>query len=233
MAFDLVWQLGLIVILLVFGFSMGLSLKIIDFSKKNLLKVSICLILISFLIFMGESLFKSPQLVSIILEYNTVLFLILASIMIGSGFFILKKYKEYGEITKKYKKISFITPYLSFLIGESLCILSSSLVLGVSNWILSISLAVIFMIFAIIVYRLLDKNKITKDIPNSLGNLMLFLGTLLMILSFIFPNIVAMSGNHISAINIASIDSLVLVVIFVCIIIIIGIFYFKKNSLFK
>lgn len=225
----LLYQSGFFVVLLVLGLIMGLSFKNINFSKKVLVKVYLILTFLTFLIFFVVSLFKS-QLIKIVPDYSILIFFVVSLIMLLSGGFLIKNLNN-ELLTKQYGFISITAPYLSFLILGFVCISSISSFCGLDIFKSNILFALLFTIVTMVSYYLF--NRLDYGNYNSMANLILFLGILFMVISFLFPNIISMVGNPIGAISIASVESLILATIFLIAIIVLGIFYFRKNSFFK
>ena len=225
----LLYQSGFFVVLLVLGLIMGLSFKNINFSKKVLVKVYLILTFLTFLVFFVVSLFKS-QLIKIVPDYSILIFFVVSLIMLLSGGFLIKNLNN-ELLTKQYGFISITAPYLSFLILGFVCISSISSFCGLDIFKSNILFALLFTIVTMVSYYLF--NRLDYGNYNSMANLILFLGILFMVISFLFPNIISMVGNPIGAISIASVESLILATIFLIAIIVLGIFYFRKNSFFK
>lgn len=94
---NMLWQLGILSAVLIFGVKLGLATGLANMSKKYLALVSIgygggVLILTEI------SSFYTAQITDLIYTYNFEFFIIMAVIMILAGIFTIREYKVFEKI---------------------------------------------------------------------------------------------------------------------------------------
>ena len=68
---------------------------------------------------------------------------------------------------------------------------------------------------------------------KSLRDLYFVFGVYFLIVSLLLPNIVSLDMNDMKPINIVSIESMVITFVFLIVVAILGLFYYRKNTLLK
>lgn len=227
---NILWQMGIFAAILVFGIKIGLASGLANLSKKLF-----CIICIGYgvgilVISMISSMYVQ-QITDIVYGYNTMLYLIMATIMIGAGLLTIREWKVHDKNTTTATCLAVVAPcpccFGSIIV--SILMVAPAVGVGISN--LSVYAAI--SLVAVMVISYFSSNfviKLTKKpYPVILGNFMLLLGFYFLLSSIVIPNIAAVvNNNNLSPITIESPQDLILIFIFIVIMLIIGIFLSKK-----
>jgi predicted transporter len=230
---SILWQLGILSAVLIFGIKLGLATGLANMSKKYLALVSIgygggVLILTEI------SSFFTEEITNLIYTYNFEFFLIMAAIMILAGIFTIREYKVFERNTTAATCMAVIAPcpccFGSIIV--SIMLVAPTVGLGLMD----LSLVVAGALVLTIVLTYFASNYIVKFIdkpyPIVLGNFMFFLGIYFLISALFLPNITAMIQNPMGAITISSMDNVSIVLILILLVMLIGGIISKKNSNF-
>ena len=230
---SILWQLGILSAVLIFGIKLGLATGLANMSKKYLTLVSIgygggVLILTEI------SSFFTEEITNLIYTYNFEFFLIMAAIMILAGIFTIREYKVFERNTTAATCMAVIAPcpccFGSIIV--SIMLVAPTVGLGLMD----LSLVVAGALVLTIVLTYFASNYIVKFIdkpyPIVLGNFMFFLGIYFLISALFLPNITAMIQNPMGAITISSMDNVSIVLILILLVMLIGGIISKKNSNF-
>lgn len=228
---NILWQLGILSAVLIFGIKLGLATGLANMSKKYLALVSIgygggVLILTEI------SSFFTEQITGLIYSYNFEFFLIMAIIMILAGIFTIREYKVFEKNTTAATCMAVVAPcpccFGSIIV--SIMLVAPAVGLGLLN--LSVYVAAALVLTIVLTYFASNYliKFINKPYPIVLGNFMLFLGIYFLLSALFLPNITSMIQNPMDAIEIASPEYLVAVLVLMIIMMFLGGFYFKNNS---
>ena len=173
---SILWQLGILSAVLIFGIKLGLATGLANMSKKYLALVSIgygggVLILTEI------SSFFTEEITNLIYTYNFEFFLIMAAIMILAGIFTIREYKVFERNTTAATCMAVIAPcpccFGSIIV--SIMLVAPTVGLGLMD----LSLVVAGALVLTIVLTYFASNYIVKFIdkpyPIVLGNFMFFL----------------------------------------------------------
>jgi predicted transporter len=230
---SMLWQLGILSAVLIFGIKLGLATGLANMSKKYLALVSIgygggVLILTEI------SSFFTEEITNLIYTYNFEFFLIMAAIMILAGIFTIREYKVFEKNTTAATCMAVIAPcpccFGSIIV--SIMLVAPTVGLGLMD----LSLVVAGALVLTIVLTYFASNYIVKFIdkpyPIVLGNFMFFLGIYFLISALFLPNITAMIQNPMDAITIASMDNVSIVMILILFVMLIGGIVSRRTSNF-
>lgn len=228
---NLLWQLGILSAVLIFGIKLGLATGLANMSKKYLAMVSIgygggVLILTEI------SSFYTAQITDLIYTYNFEFFLIMAVIMILAGIFTIREYKVFERNTTAATCMAVVAPcpccFGSIIV--SIMLVAPSVGLGLLN--LSFIVAGALVLTIIVTYFASNYfiKYIKKPYPIVLGNFMFFLGIYFLISALCLPNITALLQSPMDAISIQSPEYILAVLGLMLMIMFLGAFYFKNNS---
>lgn len=233
-AINILWQVGILSAVLIFGIKLGLATGLANMSKKYLALVSIgygggVLILTEI------SSFFTEQITDLIYTYNFEFFLIMAIIMILAGIFTIREYKVFEKNTTAATCMAVVAPcpccFGSIIV--SIMLVAPTVGLGLMD--LSFVVAGALVLTIILTY--FASNYIVKFInkpyPIVLGNFMLFLGIYFLLSALFLPNITAMIANPMDAISINSPYYLIGALILVLVVILVGGLISKRNSNFN
>ena len=207
-AINILWQLGILSAVLIFGIKLGLATGLANMSKRYLALVSIgygggVLILTEI------SSFFTDQITDLIYTYNFEFFLIMAIIMILAGIFTIREYKVFEKNTTAATCMAVVAPcpccFGSIIV--SIMLVAPTVGLGLMN--LSVIVALALVLTIVVTYY--ASNYLVKFIDN----------------------ITAMIQNPMEAISIASPYSLIGALILVLVVVAIGGVISRRNSNFN
>ena len=233
-AISLLWQLGILSAVLIFGIKLGLATGLANMSKRYLALVSIgygggVLILTEI------ASFYTTQITDLIYSYNFEFFLIMAIIMILAGIFTIREYKVFERNTTAATCMAVIAPcpccFGSILV--SILLVAPTIGLGLMNLSIIVALALVLTIVATYFASNFLIKFINKPYPIVLGNFMFFLGIYFLLSALFLPNITAMIQNPMDAISIASVDYVSIAIIVILAFMAIGGIISKKNTNFR
>lgn len=233
-AVNILWQVGILSAVLIFGIKLGLATGLANMSKKYLALVSIgygggVLILTEI------SSHFTNQITDLIYTYNFEFFLIMAVIMILAGIFTIREYKVFEKNTTKATCMAVVAPcpccFGSIIV--SIMLVAPSVGLGL----IDLSFIVAGALVLTIVLTYFASNYLVKFInkpyPIVLGNFMFFLGIYFLLSALFLPNITAMIQNPMDAITISSPYSLIGALMLMIVIVVIGGLISRRNSNFN
>ena len=174
---NLLWQLGILSAVLIFGIKLGLATGLANMSKRYLALVSIgygggVLILTEI------SSFYTAQITDLIYTYNFEFFLIMAVIMILAGIFTIREYKVFEKNTTAATCMAVVAPcpccFGSIIV--SIMLVAPTVGLGLFNLSVVVALALVLTIIATYFASNYLIKFINKPYPIVLGNFMFFLG---------------------------------------------------------
>ena len=233
-AINILWQVGILSAVLIFGIKLGLATGLANMSRRYLALVSIgygggVLILTEI------SSFFTEQITDLIYTYNFEFFLIMALIMILAGIFTIREYKVFERNTTAATCMAVVAPcpccFGSIIV--SIMLVAPTVGLGLMD----LSLVVAGALVLTIVLTYFASNYLVKFInkpyPIVLGNFMFFLGIYFLLSALFLPNITAMIQNPMDGITISSPYHLIGALIIMLVIIAIGGVISRRNSNFN
>ncbi|MBR3113720.1 MAG: DUF2162 domain-containing protein [Methanobrevibacter sp.] len=230
---SILWQLGILSAVLIFGIKLGLATGLANMSKKYLALVSIgygggVLILTEI------SSFFTEEITNLIYTYNFEFFLIMAAIMILAGIFTIREYKVFERNTTAATCMAVIAPcpccFGSIIV--SIMLVAPTVGLGLMDLSLVVAGALVLTIVVTYFASNYIVRFIDKPYPIVLGNFMFFLGIYFLISALFLPNITAMIQNPMNAITIASMDNVSIVLILILVVMLIGGIISRRTSNF-
>ena len=212
-AINILWQVGILSAVLIFGIKLGLATGLANMSKRYLAVVSIGYGA-GVLILTEISSFFTQQITDLIYTYNFEFFLIMAIIMILAGIFTIREYKVFEKNTTAATCMAIVAP---------------------CPWNLSVIVAIALVLTIVVTYYASNYlvRFIDKPYPIVLGNFMFFLGIYFLLSALFLPNITAMIQNPMEAISIASPYSLIGALVLVLVIVLIGGVISRRSSNFN
>ena len=222
MGFNILWSVAFIVSILIFSVIIGLFINCNIDSKRNLAKLSIVSFISVGIFVYLISIFKI-QLDSLIGEYNYILLFLIAFLLMAIGYIILKQ-KDYKKTFLKVLLLS----YVSFILSMMICIGFGESIFGLDDLQISLLTTVVFNLLIIGISYV----KINYTYRN-FGSMYFILGIYCLMISLLLPNIISLNMSDMKTINIVSIDSAAFSFVLLVIIVVLGLLYYKKNSLLK
>ena len=227
MAFSLVWSLGYLISIIVFSTVIGLIFYFNETSKKDLAKYLFVSVICTFAMIYVMGLFKD-QLYSAIGIYNYALLFLIAFILILIGY-LLSKEKTFKGSFKKVLSLS----YLSFLLVALVCVLSRSDLFGLNSLQVTLVTTILFNLLIVAVFFTLKKFNLTAESVKMLRDLYFIFGIYFLIVSLFLPNIISLNMEDMKPINIVSIESMIFTFVFIVVVTVLGLWYYRKNTLLK
>ena len=233
-AISILWQLGILSAVLIFGIKLGLATGLANMSKRYLALVSAGYG-IGVLILTEIASFYTTKITDWIYTYNFEFFLIMAIIMILAGIFTIREYKVFERNTTAATCMAIVAPcpccFGSILV--SILLVAPTIGLGLMNLSLIVASALVLTIVVTYFASNYLVRFINKPYPIVLGNFMFFLGIYFLLSALFLPNITAMIQNPMDAISIASVDNVSISIIVILVIMAIGGIISKKNTNFR
>ena len=225
------WQVGVFAAVILFGLKLGIASGLANLSKKNL--ALLCLgygggiMLLSAI----ASLYTS-QITEIINNYNSIIFLIMAIIMIFSGIYTIKEWKNHERNTMRTTRMILIAPCPCYFGSILASIIMAAPTVGLGAFSLSQYVAVVMVL--VIATGYFASNLIVKFLkkpyPIVIGNFMLFLGIYFLLSSILIPNIIEVFNQSMRAMTIPSLTALALTFLLAIVIMAIGIIASRKKG---
>ena len=227
MAFSLVWSLGYLISIIVFSTVIGLIFYFNETSKKDLAKYLFVSVICTFAMIYVMGLFKD-QLYSAIGIYNYALLFLIAFILILIGYLLSKENTFKGS----FKKVLSLS-YLSFLLVALVCVLSRSDLFGLNSLQVTLVTTILFNLLIVAVFFTLKKFNLTAESFKMLRDLYFIFGIYFLIVSLFLPNIISLNMEDMKPINIVSIESMIFTFVFIVVVTVLGLWYYRKNTLLK
>ena len=228
---DLLWHLGILSVVLLFGIKIGLAMGFSGLSKKVSVAIStgygLGIYILSFIISKYTSTFYN-----FISDYNSAIFLIMALIIIYTGFYTIKEWKIHQKNHAKATCAAMIAPSPCCFGMIGVAIIMISPIIGASSVLIGQYAAIFLSLTILIVYFASEAiTRITKKpYPILLGNFMLFAGFYFIASIIVIPNINKVLKSPMSPMNIPSSETLIYVLICAVILIFSGFCITKKRS---
>ena len=227
---SVLWQVGIFASVLVFGVKIGLASGLANLSKRLFAIICIAygggVVLISAI----ASLY-AEQLIQAIYGYNTIFYIIMASIMIVAGLFTIREWKIHDKNTSTATSLAIIAPCPCCFGSIIASVLIVAPTIGVSSLNLSWYAAAALVGVMIVTYNASNTiiRFISKPYPVVLGNFMLLLGAYFLLSAIVIPNIAGALSKTTTPITIGSPQD-VLMIILAFAILIAGGFILKRNG---
>ena len=228
---SVLWQVGIFASVLVFGVKIGLASGLANLSKRLFAIICIAygggVVLISAI----ASLY-AEQLIQAIYGYNTIFYIIMASIMIVAGLFTIREWKIHDKNTSTATSLAIIAPCPCCFGSIVASILIVAPTIGVGAFYLSWFAAAALVAVIIIAYfasNIVIKYT-SKPYPIILGNFMLLLGAYFLLSAIVIPNIAGSLSKKFSEITIASPETIIVVIVALIVLVIVGIFLNKSSK---
>lgn len=227
---SVLWQVGIFASVLVFGVKIGLASGLANLSKKLFAVICILygggVLLISYI-----ASFYADQLVQAIYSYNTIFYIIMASIMIIAGLVTIREWKIHDKNTSTATSLAIIAPCPCCFGSIIASVLIVAPTIGVSSLDLSAYAAAALVIVMVVTY--FASNTIVRILkrpyPVVLGNFMLLLGAYFLLSAIVIPNIAGAMTKTLTPITISSSQDILMIVLAFAILIVSGVVLTKRG----
>ena len=227
---SVLWQVGIFASVLVFGVKIGLASGLANLSKK--LFAVICILYGGGVVLISAiaSLY-ADQLIQAIYGYNSILYIIMALIMIIAGLFTIREWKLHDKNTSTATSLAIIAPCPCCFGSIIASVLIVAPTIGVSS--LNLSWYAAAALVGVMVVTYLASNTIirftTKPYPVILGNFMLLLGAYFLLSAIVIPNIAGAMSKTMSPISIGSPQDILMIILAFAILIVGGMVLTKRG----
>ena len=228
---DALWQIGVFTAVFLFGTKLGIASGLANLSKKNL-----ALLCIGYgggiMLLSAIASFYTSQITAFINSYNSILFLVMAVIMISAGLYTIKEWKSHEKNTMRTTRMILVAPCPCYFGSILASIIMAAPTVGLGAFSLSQYVA-IFMVLVIIngyfASHIIIKF-LKKPYPIVIGNFMLFLGIYFILSSISIPNMIKTFNRTMNSITIPSLSSMAITFGVSIVIIAIGIVVSRKKD---
>ena len=231
---SVLWQVGIFASVIVFGIKIGLASGLANLPKK--LFALICILYGGGVVLISAiaSLY-AEQLVQAIYSYNTIFYIIMASIMIIAGLFTIREWKIHDKNTSTATSLAIIAPCPCCFGSIIASVLIVAPTIGVTSLDLSWYAAAALVGVMIVTY--FASNAIVKSIkkpyPVILGNFMLLLGAYFLLSAIVIPNIAGVLSKTSSPITIGSPQDVLMIIVAFAILILGGVVMNKRDNILE
>jgi len=228
---ELLWQLGILLTVLVFGVKIGLVAGFAGLSKKAAGVIAVnygagILILIFLISRHVDTAYK------VVYEYIFLIFMTMALISIYTGFHTIKERKLHGKNSNDKVLYTSIVLCLCCFGAVLAAIVLASPFIGVSTAFVgkyvAIYLSLIIMTFYFASGAIIRISK--KPFPVLLGNFMLFVGLFFSVSAIVIPNINTVLKSPMNPVNVPSVITLIYVSVVVIMLLFTGFYRAKEKS---
>ena len=211
------WQLGVFAAVILFGTKLGIASGLANLSKRNL--ALLCLAYGGGIILLSAiaSLY-TKQITEIINSYNSIIYLIMAIIMIFSGIYTIKEWKKHENNTMRTTRMILVAPCPCYFGSILASIIMAAPTIGLGVILLGYFASNLIVKF------------LKKPYPIVIGNFMLFLGIYFLLSSILIPNIIQAFNQSMRFMTIPSLTSLALTFLLAIGIAIMGIMISRRND---
>ncbi len=227
---ELLWQLGILSAVLVFGIKIGLAMGFANISKKTAVAIAAgygagIFILASLLTGYTDIVYK------IFYEYNFVIFLLMSIVISYAGFHTIREWKVNHKNHAKASCAAMIAPCPCCFGAIVTATVIASPLMGVSTAAIGQYAAVFLSLIIVVIYFASGAivKVVKKPYPVLMGNFMLFAGFYLLASVILLPNINNVIQSPMKPINLTSITPLIYVAAFVIILMVLGFYRTKKH----
>lgn len=231
---ELLWKLGILSIVMVFGVKIGLAMGFAGLSKK----VTAAIILgygggILLLTFIAGGFIDQIQ--GFVYSYSSVLGIAMAAIILYAGFHTLKEWKIKNKNSITATCMAMIAPCpCCFGAAVAAIIIIASPMIGVSAFAVGEYAALFLMVVMAVCYVAsgLIGRALNKPYPVLLGNFMLFAGFYFLTSAIVIPNISTVLSQQMSPLSIPNIWTFAYALITVVVLVVAGYYISRKQSPF-
>ncbi len=228
---ELLWKLGILSVVLVFGVKIGLAMGFAGLSKK----VTAAIILgygggILLLTYIASGFVD--QLQGFVYDYSSVLGIAMAAIILYAGFHTLKEWKINENSSVTGTCMAMIAPCPCCFGAAVAAIIIASPMIGASAMVVG-EYAVLFLMVVMTVCYLISGligRVLNKPYPVLLGNFMLFAGFYFLTSAIVIPNIGTVLSQEMSPLNIPDFWMFVYALIIVIILTMAGFIITRQKS---
>lgn len=226
---ELLWKLGILSVVMVFGIKIGLAMGFAGLSKK----ITAAIILgygggILLLTYIAGSFINEIQ--GFVYAYSSILGIVMAAVILYAGFHTLKEWKIHNKDSITATCMAMIAPCPCCFGAAAAAIIIAAPMIGASAFAVGEYAAVFLMITMTICYLVsgLIGRTLKKPYPVLLGNFMLFAGFYFLVSAIVIPNISTVLTQQMSPIDIPDVWTFIYAVITIVVLTVAG-YYIARN----
>jgi predicted transporter len=226
---ELLWKLGILSVVMVFGIKIGLAMGFAGLSKK----VTAAIILgygggILLLTFIASGFIEQIQ--GFVYSYSSVLGIAMAAIILYAGFHTLKEWKINNKNSVTATCMAMIAPCPCCFGAAVAAIIIAAPIIGASTFAIGEYAAVFLMVVMTGCYLAsgLIGRALKKPYPVLLGNFMLFAGFYFLTSAIVIPNISSVLSQQMNPLAIPDFWMFVYAIITLIVLMVAG-FYLTRN----
>ena len=228
---SVMWQFGVLAAVIIFGIKIGLASGLANLSK--ILFACICVgygggvLLCTYV-----ASFFAEQITEAIYSYNTVFYIIMASIMIIAGLFTIREWKVHDKNTTTATCLAVVAPCPCCFGAIIASVLIVAPTVGFSFMGLSKYVAAALLVVMIVTYFVSNTiiKFIDKPYPIVLGNFMLFLGAYFLLSAIVIPSIAQAMQGQFGGVTMIDSQSLILILVALVALVIVGVVLYKRSD---
>lgn len=228
---EILWQMGILSAVLVFGVKIGLASGFAGLSKKAATAIAIgygagILILSVLISGYNELIYK------VVYDYNFVIFLAMAVVILYAGFHTIKEWKIHKKNHAKATCMAMIAPCPCCFGAVVAAIILASPFIGVSALTIG-QYAAVFLSLTIIIFYFASGaivRIVKKPYPILLGNFMLFVGFYFLASAIVIPNIATALTSKMSPMSLPSIETIIYTSLGITFLLVLGFYINRKSS---
>lgn len=228
---EVLWQMGILSAVLVFGVKIGLASGFAGLSKKAAAVIAVGY---------GVGILALSALISgytdliykLVYDYNFVIFLAMAVVIMYAGFHTLKEWKIHKKNHAKASCMAMIAPCPCCFGAVIAAIILASPFIGASALAIG-QYAAVFLALTIGIFYLASGaivKILKKPYPILLGNFMLFVGLYFLASAIVIPNISTVLASKMHPMTIPSVDTFIYACFAVITLLIVGVYASKRYS---
>ncbi|HOI40004.1 MAG TPA: DUF2162 domain-containing protein [Methanobacterium sp.] len=227
---ELLWKLGILSLVMVFGIKIGLAMGFAGLTKKTTAAIILGygggILLLTYIA--GGVI---DQIQGFVNAYSSILGIIMAAIILYAGFHTLKEWKINNKNSIKATCMAMIAPCPCCFGAAVAAIIITAPMIGASAFVVGEYAALFLMITMAVSYLVsgLIGRALNKPYPVLLGNFMLFAGFYFLTSAIVIPNISTVLSQKMSPINIPDIWTFAYAVITVVVLTVVG-YYIKRSG---
>jgi predicted transporter len=229
---ELLWQMGILSAVLVFGIKIGLASGFAGLSKKAAVAVSavygLGIFILAFLV-SGHT----DIVYKVVYDYNFAIFLAMSVIIMYAGFHTIREWKVHRKNHAKASCAAMIAPCPCCFGAVIAAIVLASPFIGVSTAFVG-DYAAVFLSITILAFYFASGaivKVLKKPYPVLLGNFMLFVGLYFLASAIVIPNISTVLQSQMSPLTVPSAETLIYALLIVVVLVFTGFYVTKKRSI--
>ncbi|MEL7670624.1 DUF2162 domain-containing protein [Methanobacterium sp.] len=229
---ELLWQMGILSTVLVFGIKIGLASGFAGLSKKAAVAVSavygLGIFILAFLV-SGHT----DIVYKVVYDYNFAIFLAMSVIIMYAGFHTIREWKVHRKNHAKASCAAMIAPCPCCFGAVIAAIVLASPFIGVSTAFVG-DYAAVFLSITILAFYFASGaivKVLKKPYPVLLGNFMLFVGLYFLASAIVIPNISTVLQSQMSPLTVPSAETLIYALLIVVVLVFTGFYVTKKRSI--